>query len=98
MSDYHEGLEEGIKIGRAEAQDRIAELEAARADALEEAARIADSHAHGSDKKFRDTIRRASAAGNTRCFDLAAACAAGMDHEARKIAAAIRALKEGRNE
>lgn len=29
MSDYHEGLEEGIKIGRAEAQDRIAKLEAA---------------------------------------------------------------------
>ena len=29
MSDYHEGLEEGIKIGRAEAAHRIAELEAA---------------------------------------------------------------------
>jgi hypothetical protein len=28
MSDYHEGLEEGIKIGKAEAADRIAELEA----------------------------------------------------------------------
>lgn len=29
MSDYHEGLEEGIKIGRAEATARIAELEGA---------------------------------------------------------------------
>lgn len=29
MSDYHEGLEEGIKIGKAESADRIAELEAA---------------------------------------------------------------------
>ncbi len=29
MSDYHEGLEEGIKIGKAEAAARIAELEAA---------------------------------------------------------------------
>ena len=29
MGDYHEGLEEGIKIGKAEADARIAELEAA---------------------------------------------------------------------
>lgn len=29
MSDYHEGLEEGIKIGNAEAAARIAELEEA---------------------------------------------------------------------
>ena len=34
MSDYHEGLEEGIKIGKAEAAARIAELEAALDDAL----------------------------------------------------------------
>lgn len=27
MGDYHEGLEEGIKIGKAEATARIAELE-----------------------------------------------------------------------
>jgi hypothetical protein len=30
MSDYHEGLEEGIKIGKAESAARIAELEAAQ--------------------------------------------------------------------
>jgi hypothetical protein len=46
MSDYHEGLEEGIKIGRAEVQARIAELEArvteARRTALEEAIEIAE--------------------------------------------------------
>ena len=34
MSDYHEGLEEGIKIGKAEAAARIAEWEAALDDAL----------------------------------------------------------------
>ncbi len=34
MSDYHEGLEEGIKIGKAEAAARIAELEAALRDVL----------------------------------------------------------------
>jgi|GEM_PF-4198080 len=36
MSDYHEGLEEGIKIGKAESAARIAELEAA----LQDAARV----------------------------------------------------------
>jgi hypothetical protein len=32
MSDYHEGLEESIKISKAEAADRIEELEAALKD------------------------------------------------------------------
>lgn len=66
----------------------------ARQAALEEAAGVADKHAHGSDKKFAEVVRKSSAAGNSRIFDLAAASAAGMDHEARKIAAAIRALGE----
>jgi uncharacterized protein YggE len=70
-----------------------ARVQQARRDALEEAAQVADKHAHGSDKKFAEVVRKASAAGNSRIFDLAAASAAGMDHEARKIAAAIRALK-----
>jgi len=98
---------EHVTLGRAASIERYvyecpiltpAEVEAcvaeARRDALEEAARIADNHAHGSDKTFKETIRKASAAGNVRQFDLAAACAAGMDHEARNIAAAIRGMKE----
>jgi len=48
MSDYHEGLEEGIKIGMAEAADEIERLRAER-DALREALRAAkDLYLHGS--------------------------------------------------
>ena len=45
MSDYHEGLEEGIKIGRAESAAEITRLRAALATArmeLEHAARQID--------------------------------------------------------
>ena len=48
MSDYHEGLEEGIKIGMAEAAAEIERLRAER-DALREALRAAkDLYLHGS--------------------------------------------------
>lgn len=92
MMDYFEEQEAEIERLKLLLDIKDRQLKAARAEAIEAAARIADSHAHGSDTKFRDIIRRASAAGNARSFDLAAACAAGMDHEARQIAAAIRAL------
>jgi hypothetical protein len=36
MSDYHEGLEEGIKIGMAEAADEIEKLRAGRDKADDE--------------------------------------------------------------
>jgi hypothetical protein len=84
----------GLTLG-AEAAAKVGHMiRLARKSALEEAAQVADKHAHGSDKKFAEVVRKASAAGNSRIFDLAAASAAGMDHEARKIAAAIRALGE----
>ena len=83
-----------LKKAADEIEKLRAALKTARRDALEEAARVADKHAHGSDKKFAEVVRKSSAAGNSRIFDLAAASAAGMDHEARKIAAAIRALGE----
>lgn len=92
--DYFEEQEAEIDRLKLLLDIKNRQLRTARAEALEEAARIADSHAHGSDKRFKETIRKASASGNARQFDLAAACAAGMDHEAREIAAAIRAAKE----
>ena len=81
----------GPVLTPVEVDARVSE---ARRDALEEAAQVADKYAHYSDKKFAEVMRKASAAGNSRIFDLAAASAAGMDHEARKIATAIRALGE----
>ena len=43
MGDYHEGLEEGIKVGRAESANEItrlrAELATARREGMEEAAK-----------------------------------------------------------
>lgn len=63
---------------------------AIRASALEEAATVADARAARADVKFDGMVKRARK--GERNLELAAATAAGMNHDARAIAAAIRSL------
>jgi hypothetical protein len=60
---------------------------------LEEAAKVADARATRADDKFNGVVKRARR--GERNLELAAAAAAGMNHYAEAIAAAIRALKGG---
>ena len=62
-----------------------------RAEALEDAAKVADAHANDADRKFAGVMKRHQA--GHKNLELAAAAGAGMDHSARNIAAAIRAMK-----
>lgn len=80
---------EGIRAGIAAIAPLI------RAEAMEEAARVADRHKRKADEAFNRRVRRARR--GEKNLELAAAADAGMSHEARKIAAAIRALKDGTN-
>lgn len=70
-----------------------AALEAAYRAGMERAAQIADERASRADGKFAAVVRRARNGG--RNLELAASTAAGMDHEARNIAKAIRKEAEG---
>ncbi len=56
--------------------------------AKEQAARVADAAAASADRKFAGVIKRHQK--GERNLELAASTAAGMDHEARNIATAIR--------
>lgn len=66
---------------------------AIRAAALDEAAKIADARAARADVKFDELVKRGRR--GERNLELAAAAAAGMNHDARAIANAIRAMKGG---
>jgi cell division septum initiation protein DivIVA len=79
---YNSGFCEGMRehIGKV-----------ARDIVLEEAAKVADGHAQSAGQKFDGVVDRAQ--GGAKNMELAGATAIGMDHSARYIAAAIRALK-----
>ena len=66
-------------------------LEAVAPMILEEAAKVADARATRADDYFNDVVKRARC--GERNLQLAAAAAAGMNHDARAIAAALRAMK-----
>ncbi len=76
---------EGIRAGIAAIAPMI------RALALEDAAKVADQHMLKADEAFNRRVHRARR--GEKNLELAAAADAGMSHEARKIAAAIRAMK-----
>lgn len=91
---HEDGCPEGeqIKAGIAAIAPTI--WRAGVAEGLELAAEIADEHKSGADQEFDARVTRARK--GERNLDLAASAAAGMSHTGRKIAVAIRKLKEGR--
>jgi hypothetical protein len=64
--------------------------------AKEQAAKVADAASSSADRKFAGVIKRHRK--GERNLELAASTAAGMDHEARKIAAAIRNMRDNADE
>lgn len=89
---HEDGCPEGEQIKAGIAAIAPAIWQAGVAAGLERAAQIADEHKAGADQEFDARVTRARR--GERNLDLAASAAAGMSHTGRKIAAAIRKLKE----
>lgn len=82
-------LVERVRKAEADSANALMEAEARGYErAKEQAARVADAAAASADRKFAGVIKRHQK--GERNLELAASTAAGMDHEARNIATAIR--------
>jgi hypothetical protein len=81
-----------------ESQERqiLRAMAAVRAATIEECARVASDYATAADAEFLAWKSRAEASRDG--LSMAGGCAIGLSHQARRIAAAIRALSKGQGE